>query len=125
MKVFIADDSAIISERLIEIISDLPGIEIIGLAQGVKAAIESIRKLKPDVVILDIGMPGGNGIDVLENIKKDKSNTTVMMLTNHSQHQYRKKCLDSGADFFFDKSTEFEKMTEVLKQLIDNSGSVK
>ena len=121
MKVFIADDSAVMRERLIEMLSELPEIEIIGQAQdGIKAK-NLIEKLNPDVVILDIRMPRGNGIDVLQNIKKDNPALIVIMLTNYPYPQYRKKCMKAGADYFFDKSTEFEKVTEVCEQLIQDS----
>jgi DNA-binding NarL/FixJ family response regulator len=117
VRVFIVDDSAIIRERLEMILSELKGIEIIGQAKGSTEAEEAIPKLKPDVVILDIRMHGGNGIEVLKNIKKDKNSPLVIMLTNYPYPQYRKKCKDAGADFFFDKSTEFDKIPEVLKKL--------
>jgi DNA-binding NarL/FixJ family response regulator len=117
MKVFIADDSRFLCERLIEMLSDIPGIEIIGHAQNVTEALTSIKKLNPDIVILDIRMPGGSGIDVLQDIKKDKQAPMVIMLTNYPYPQYRKKCLGLGADYFFDKSTEFEKVTELFKHL--------
>ena len=117
VRVFIVDDSAIILERLEMMLSELKGIEIIGQAKGSTEAEEAIPKLKPDVVILDIRMHGGNGIEVLKNIKKDKNSPLVIMLTNYPYPQYRKKCKDAGADFFFDKSTEFDKITEVLKKL--------
>ena len=66
MKVFVADDSAVLRERVIEMLSDLPGIEIIGHAQDVSETLTAIKKLNPDVVILDIRMPGGSGMDVLQ-----------------------------------------------------------
>jgi len=117
MKVFIADDSKVLRERVIEMFSELPGIEIIGHAQDVPEALTAIKKLNPDVVILDIRMPGGSGIDVLQDIKKEKQAPVVIILTNYPYPQYRKKCLGLGADYFFDKSTEFEKITELFKQL--------
>jgi len=117
MKVFIVDDSAVLRERVIEMLSELPGIEIIGHAQNVSDALSAIKKLNPDVVILDIRIPGGSGIDVLQDIKKEKDAPMVIILTNYPYPQYRKKCLGLGADYFFDKSTEFEKVTELFKRL--------
>ena len=123
MKVFIVDDSALVRERLIALISEYPEIEITGQAENAQEAINSIRKLKPDVVILDIRMPGGNGIEVLRNIKKYNSAPTVIILTNYPYPQYRKKCMEAGADYFFDKSTEFHKIIEVIKKLIQESNA--
>ena len=121
MKVFIVDDSALVRERLIAMISENPEIEITGQAENAQEATNSIRKLKPDVVILDIRMPGGNGIEVLKNIKKNNSAPTVIIFTNYPYPQYRKKCMEAGADYFFDKSNEFHKIIEVLKKLIQES----
>jgi len=117
MKVFIADDSKVLCERLIEMLSDVAGIEIVGHAQDVAGSLEAIKKLNPDIVILDIRMPGGSGIDVLQDIKQNKQAPMVIILTNYPYPQYRKKCLGLGADYFFDKSTEFEKVTELFKHL--------
>jgi DNA-binding NarL/FixJ family response regulator len=117
MKVFIVDDSAVLRERVIEMLSELPGIEIIGYAQNVPDALSAIKQLNPDVVILDIRIPGGNGMDVLQDIKQEKGAPMVIILTNYPYPQYRKKCLGLGADYFFDKSTEFEKVTELFKRL--------
>ena len=115
MKVFIADDSAELRERIVDMISEEESIEMVGQAENVPEAVTAIRKLKPDVVILDIRMPGGCGIDVLNTIEKDGCTPIIIMLTNYPYPQYRKKCFDAGADFFFDKSSEFEKVIDVLQ----------
>ena len=117
MKIFITDDSAVVRERLIEMLSELPGIEIIGQAQDGLEATKLIKKLNPDVVISDIRMPREKGIDVLQNIKRDKQAPIVIMLTNYPYPKYRKKCMEAGADFFFEKLTEFEKVMEVVKKV--------
>lgn len=118
MKVFIADDSEVVCERLTTILSDVPGVEIIGQAGCTAEAIDSIHQLHPDAVILDIRMPGGSGIEVLKGIKKDNSSLLVIMLTNYPYPQYRKTCMTLGADFFFDKSTQFEEVVAVLRKSI-------
>jgi DNA-binding NarL/FixJ family response regulator len=123
MKVFVVDDSHLVRERIIEMISELQGVEISGQAERAKEAVASIQKLKPDVVVLDIRLPGGNGIEVLKEIKKDKSAPIIIILTNYPYPQYKKKCKEAGADFFFDKSTEFHKIIQVLKKLIQESGT--
>jgi DNA-binding NarL/FixJ family response regulator len=121
MRLFIADDSEILRVRLVDMLSEIEGIEIIGQAQESLDAIESIEKLKPHVVILDIQMPQVNGIKVLEAIKKNNHHLKVIIFTNYPYPQYRKRCMDLGADFFFDKSTEFEKLIDTVKYLTRNS----
>jgi DNA-binding NarL/FixJ family response regulator len=73
--------------------------------------------LHPDAVILDIQMPKENGISVLKKIKKDRPATIVIIFTSYPFEQYRKRCVDLGADFFFDKSMEPEKPIEVLERM--------
>jgi DNA-binding NarL/FixJ family response regulator len=121
VKVFIVDDSEIVIERLKTMLSEVKEIEVIGKANNPFDAINGIRTLHPDAVILDLQMPGGSGIGVLLSIKRNSSAPVVLVLTNYPYPQYRKKCMEAGADFFFDKSTEFERVPEVLKQLFQNS----
>lgn len=120
MRIFIADDSEILRVRLVDMLSEIEGIEIIGQAQDSLDAIESIEKLNPHVVILDIRMPQKNGIKVLEAIKKNNQPPKVIIFTNYPYPQYRKRYMDAGADFFFNKSTEFEKLIDTVKYLVRN-----
>src|SRR5438270_543521 len=82
VKIFVADDSAMLREQIIELLTELTQIEIIGQAQDAMEAFHSIRELKPDVVTLDIQMNGGSGIDVLEKIKREENAPVIIMLTN-------------------------------------------
>jgi YesN/AraC family two-component response regulator len=97
-------------------LEELAGIEVVGQAENVAEAISAIRILQPDAVILDIRMPGGIGIDVLENIKQDDSAVLVIVLTNYPYPVYRQKCLQAGADFFLDKSIEFDQIPELFER---------
>lgn len=121
MKVFIADDSPILRERLKTMLSDFPEVEIAGQAQDTPEAIQSIKELEPDVVILDIRMPGGSGIEVLQSIKKDRPDIKVIVFTNYPYPQYRKKCMDLGADFFFAKATESDLIPVAISGIIKNA----
>ena len=113
-RVFLADDSPLIRERLVSLLSDLPNVEIVGQSAGARDAIENIQRLRPSAVVLDISMPGG-GISVLERLKKEDEPPMVIMLTNFAQEAYRRRCAQLGADYFFDKSNEFEKVIQVLR----------
>ena len=122
MKVLVVDDSGIVRERLKDMLSEVIDGEAIGQAKDTPEAIDVPHKLNPEVVILDIEMPGRSGIDLLREIKKRKQPPLAIVLTNQSYPQYRKVCIKAGADFFFDKSTEFDKVAQVLKQLSKKEG---
>jgi DNA-binding NarL/FixJ family response regulator len=123
IKVFIADDSLIVREHLVTLLDELAGVEIVGQAEDVAEAIRGIRTLQPDVVILDIRLPDGSGIEVLQNIKQDEAAPMVIILTNYPYPGYRKRCLDAGADFFLDKSTEFDQIPKLFELLKQGAGS--
>jgi len=120
MRVFIADDSAVIVERLADLLKDIPGVELAGQAGDAPEAVRCIQKIKPDAVILDLQMPGGSGLDILRAIRPDHPGLHVLICTNYPYPQYREECLRAGADFFLDKSAEFEKIPGILRKLAGN-----
>ena len=120
MKVLIVDDSKIVCNGLREMLINIADLVVVGEAHNAGEAVKAISELKPDVVILDIRLPGPSGIEVLKDIRDKKLPIRVIMLTNYPYPQYRKKCEELGADYFFDKVTEIEKVTEVIEQLVKN-----
>ena len=118
MRILIADDSAVVRARLISLLADLRGIEVVGQAEDAIEARNLAEKLRPDVAILDLRMPKGSGADVLSDLKKLDPVFKVIMLTNYSNPENRKKCIDGGADYFFDKSNEFQKVVSVLMGML-------
>ncbi len=113
--IFIVDDSSIIRERILEKLGMLPMISTVLQAKDYQSANQIIDKEQPDIAILDIQLPDGSGIDLLSKIKNIRKETVVIMLTNYPYSIIRKRCDELGADYFFDKSTEFEKVLEVLE----------
>ncbi len=116
MRVFLADDSFLIRQRLAKTLLSLEGIQIVGEARDARDATRSILQLKPDLVILDLQMLGGTGVGVLQTVKKEQPAPVVIMVTNFPE--YREKCLRAGADYFFDKSTEFHRIPLVVGSLL-------
>lgn len=118
MKVFIADDSQVIVERLADLLEEVPGTQLVGQAGDVPGAVSGIHEMKPDALILDLQMPGGSGLDVLRSIRTNYPRLYVLICTNYVYSQYREECLTAGADFFLDKSNEFTKIPAILRELI-------
>ncbi|MBI4427524.1 MAG: response regulator transcription factor [Ignavibacteriales bacterium] len=118
MKMFIADGSPLGSARLMTLLSDVDNLEIVGYTQDAFVALETIRKVRPDVVVLDIELRGGSGVNLLCQLKVEFPSTKIFVVSNASSEQYRKKCLECGADFFFDKSTEIHEVPQAIRQLV-------
>ena len=123
MRVLIADNSALIRERLTWLLADLKDVEIAGQARDALEARRLAKRLKPDVAILDVGMPKGGETDLLFDVKKANPSVKVIVLTNDAYPEIRNKCFDEGADYFFDKSTEFQKVVSVLKDMLPGPGT--
>jgi DNA-binding NarL/FixJ family response regulator len=119
MRILVVDDSARVRKQIIGLLSELNGIEIIGQACCALDAFKAIRELKPDVLTLDLQMIGGSGLDLLRKIKQEDATPFVIMLTNHSSFPYRKSCIEAGANFFLDKSTELRKLKEIIQSLLE------
>jgi len=117
MNVVLVDDSLLVRERVASIISEIPSAKVIGEAGNSVEAMEVVRKTKPDVVILDIKMPGESGLQVLRKLKNEFGELRIIMLTNYSDSQYKAECLMNGADYFLCKSDEFNKLPEVFSKL--------
>lgn len=117
LSLLVSDDSTYVRQHLVSMLSKLPKVEVIGEAENIAETIEAVQELEPDAIILDIHMPDGSGIDVLKYVKQHVPETIVIMLTNHANAIYKRACLKAGANYFFDKSTEFERAAEVLAEI--------
>ena len=113
-KVFIVEDSAPIRTRLGELLGEIDGVEVVGEAVSPSDAIAGILRTSPNWVVLDFQLVGGTGVDVLRAVRPKAPEINFIVLTNHPTPQYRRACIDSGAGWFFDKSTEFGKIKDVI-----------
>jgi len=118
MTILIVDDSPEFRRSLVRLLETLGDVKIVGEAGSVWEAVHLAAEIKPEAVILDIRLPGGSGFDVLREIRKNEEKApVVVMLTNYASAHYRQKSLEDGADYFFDKSTEFEEVLAILKRV--------
>jgi DNA-binding NarL/FixJ family response regulator len=119
MKVFVVEDSAAVCERLVEMIEEDAGHEVVGQAATEEDAISGITATQPDVGIFDIKLAHGNGIDALTEAKRRLPGLVGIVMSNYATPQHRKASADAGAAYFLDKSADFERITEILSALSD------
>ena len=112
--VMIVDDSEQIRERLLALLAESAQIHIVGQAGAVPEALDTLQRVKPDTVIIDIRLPGRSGIELLKEIKSRYPGVTVIMLTNYDFANYRRQCKKLGADYFLNKTLEFESIVDTI-----------
>ncbi len=113
-KVLVVDDSLIVVQRVVEILKELDFINFVSKANNYTEAIALLALHEYDVAMLDISMPGKNGIELLSFIKENYPALKTMMLTNQSDEHYRNLCDKIGTDQFVDKTSEFEKIPQIM-----------
>jgi DNA-binding NarL/FixJ family response regulator len=120
-RVFLVEDSPFIVRRMTDLLSELNGVYFLGNAESIPSALQILSENKPDVMILDIHLGKSyemNGIELLNQVRQKYPQVKVIMLTNVTDSHYRKLCMDGGADYFFDKSNDFEKIPETLSLIL-------
>ena len=122
LTVFIADDSAVVRGKLKEALEEQGTIKVVGESGDAMQAITEIGRLDPQVVIIDIRMPGGGGLPVLKDLKECTPNRIAIILTSFPFTQYREVYLAAGADYFFDKTKDIPELTNLLNELAKKNG---
>lgn len=113
-RVFLVEDSASIRARLSEMLREVQGVTIVGEAETPVDAVAGILARRPNCVVLDFQLLGGTGVEVLRKVHPEAPEIQFIVLTNHPNPQYRRICMEAGARFFFDKSTEFGKIKDII-----------
>lgn len=115
--VVIVEDSIIVRGRIIRLVSSVAGVRVLGAAADGTHALALIRELQPDVVLLDIQLPGLDGLELLRRVRAEGAICKVIVLTTYAFDEIRRKCFELRADYFFDKALEFARVVEVLGDL--------
>lgn len=109
-----ADDHSAIRARLAALLSPVRGVERVTQTATVEATLEALALESYRVVVLDLHMPGQSTLDALPRIKSSKPAPLVIVLTHHAEPQLARESLARGADYFFDKAAEFERVVDVV-----------
>lgn len=117
MKILLVEDSQMLLDRLRTVLAGIPTAQLVGEAKTEQDALGHMASAQPDIVVLDLNLLSGSGLNVLKAIKARHDSTIVVILTNFGQREYRVRCLSMGADYFFDKTSEFESFIECLRTL--------
>ena len=118
VKVIIADDHPIVRAGLRQIVSEEPGFDASGEAGDGHELLRRMREQKYDVVLLDITMPGMNGLDTLKQLKIEYPRTPVNILTVHPETHYALRVLKSGASGYLTKKSAPDELLAAIKKVI-------
>ena len=116
-RILVVEDSALIRGRLLDALALLGGFDVLGCAESAQEAMDAIARLQPEIVITDIRLKEGNGIDVVRHVRAHpyEPKPLIYVLTNYAYPEYKRECALIGADDFFDKSTEYERLLTTLR----------
>jgi len=117
IRVFIADDHAIVREGLKQILTEQRDIVVAGEAETGLDAIKLFRKSRCNVLLLDISLPDRNGIEVLKQIKDEKPDLAVLMLSMHREDQYAIRALKAGASGYMTKQSAPRELVTAIRQV--------
>jgi len=115
--VLIADDHSMIREGLKQLIELEDDIEVVAQAGDGKETIKQILEVKPDIVLLDINMPVMNGLEVLEELKKMKSDVDVLLLTIHNEVEYLYRAVEIGVEGYVLKDSESDVLIKAIRSI--------
>ena len=122
LRILLVEDSAVLAERLSELLNQVPGVSLVDKVDNENAAIRIARSQSVDVLILDLHLRQGTGLGVLRAIADEPTGAVAIVLTNYALPQYRRAASELGVRYFLDKAREFERIPEVLREIADAAG---
>ncbi len=116
IKILIADDHPVVRQGLKEVIEETPGMMVADEASNGQETLEKVRKSDFDVVLLDISMPGRSGLDILKELKSEKPELSVLILSMHPEEQYAVRVLKAGASGYLTKESAPKELKAAIKK---------
>ncbi len=117
ISVMIADDHAIVRQGLKQILSETDDIKVTGEAETGFQAVKIARQQDFDVMLLDISLPDRNGIEILKQVKKDRPNLAILMLSMHNEHEFAIRALKAGASGYLNKQSAPAQLVVAIRQV--------
>jgi DNA-binding NarL/FixJ family response regulator len=117
IRVVLADDHRIVRAGLKEILADTEDIEVVGEATNGHEVMARVRESAFDVLVLDMSMPGRSGIELIRQVKGEKSGVRVLVLSMHSEEQYAVRALKAGAAGYLTKDSAADQLVAVIRRI--------
>src|ERR1035441_5708948 len=117
IKVLVADDHPVVRKGLQLCLAKLGNMKVVGEAADGDEALRKARELSPDVVLMDISMPGMNGLDVTEILRKEAPNMKVLILSVHSNKEYIFRVIQAGAHGYVSKEAPPEEVVRAIESV--------
>jgi DNA-binding NarL/FixJ family response regulator len=118
IKILIADDHRILRQGICSLIKECSDMQVVGEADNGLMAVEMTRELRPDVVVMDVAMPGLNGIEATRKIKDEMPEIKVLALTVHAEREFVLDMIKAGASGYMLKECAFDELVNAIKTLI-------
>jgi DNA-binding NarL/FixJ family response regulator len=117
-KIFIVDDHPIVRKGLAQLINQEPDMVICGEAENAQSALDLLKKIKPDLAIVDISLQGIDGIELIKKIKVRDANLPILVVSMHDESLFAERALKVGAKGYIMKQEAIEKMMEAIRRVI-------
>jgi DNA-binding NarL/FixJ family response regulator len=114
-RVVVVDDHTLIRQGIVGLLSSQPGIEVVGEGGTAAEAVDLASRLEPDVILMDISMPGGSGLDVTRTIRARWPAVRIVMLTMHDREDYLREALRAGASGYVLKGADVQELLQAVR----------
>lgn len=121
-RVFVADDHTLVRESIVKAVAGEPGMVVVGEAADGPTTLDEVARLRPDLVVLDIAMPGLDGLEVAETLRRDHPTVRILFLSMHDDDASLRRALALGADGFVSKSASIDELLQAI-HTIHHDGS--
>jgi len=118
VKVLVVEDSNLLRQRLINLLREIAGLEVVGEGQDSQGSLSTLHESKPQVVLIDIHLSKGSGVALIKRIKLEHEALTIIALSDEPSAIYQKRCTAAGADFFLDKTTGLVGIKKIMVSLM-------
>ncbi|MEX0761062.1 MAG: response regulator transcription factor [Dehalococcoidia bacterium] len=115
IKVIVVDDHPVVRRGLVSVLNAQPDIQVVGEAEDGAVALDQVRRLRPEVVLMDLQMPGMDGVEAIEKIRDDAPDTRIIILTTFETDNYIFRGVEAGASGYLLKDASSEELIEAIR----------